>query len=146
MTEQYVIAGLVRKRAELAGRIEHTYEELRKMVADLETTDAALAIFDPDFKAETIKPRAFRPPSDWSNRGEMSRMCLSILRQAKEPLTTRDIALEMLVTRALDPEDEKLLRLMVKRVGVALRHQRNAGRVQSDQGPGQFMLWEVVRD
>jgi hypothetical protein len=145
MAEQYVIAGLVRKRAELAGRIERTYEELRQMVADLETTDAALAIFDPDFKAETIKPRAFRPPDDWSNRGEMSRMVLSILRQAVEPLTSRDIALEMLVTRALDPKDERLLRLMVKRVGVALRHQRDAGRVKSDQGPGQYMVWEIER-
>lgn len=115
------------------------------MVADLETTDAALAIFDPDFKAETIKPRAFRPPDDWSNRGEMSRMVLTILRQAVEPLTSRDIALEMLVTRALDPKDERLLRLMVKRVGVALRHQRDAGRVKSDQGPGQYMVWEIER-
>tara|TARA_R110001606_G_scaffold167917_3_gene312293 strand:+ start:64 stop:501 length:438 start_codon:yes stop_codon:yes gene_type:complete len=145
MAEQYVIAGLVRKRAELAGRIERTYEELRQMVADLETTDAALALFDPDFKAETIKPRAFRPPKDWSNRGEMSRMVLSILRQAQEPLTSRDIALEMLVTRALDPQDEKLLRLMVKRVGVALRHQKDAGRVKSEQGPGQFNVWEIER-
>jgi len=145
MAEQYVVAGLIRKRAELAGKIEATYEELRQMVADLETTDAALAIFDPDFKAETIRPRAFRPPSDWSNRGEMSRMVLSILRQAVEPLTSRDVALEMLVTRALDPKDERLLRLMVKRVGIALRHQRDQGRVKSDQGPGQYMVWEVER-
>lgn len=145
MTEQYVVAGLVRKRAELAGKIEHTYNELRRMVADLETTDAALAIFDPDFKAETIKPRAFRPPDDWSQRGEMARMVLTILRQAQEPLTSRDIALEMLVTRALDPEDAKLLRLMAKRVGVALRYQREQGRVRSQPGPGQFMLWEIER-
>ena len=145
MAEQYVIAGLIRKRAELAGKIEKTYADLRQMVADLETTDAALAIFDPDFKAETIKPRAFRPPKDWANRGEMARMVLSILRQADEPLTSRDIALEMLVTRALDPQDEKLLRLMVKRVGVALRHQRDAGRVKSDQGPGQYIVWEIAR-
>jgi len=140
-----VIAGLVRKRAELAGKIERTYSDLRKLVADLETTDAALAIFDPDFQAETIKPRAFRPPEDWSSRGEMARMVLSILRQASEPLSSRDIALEMLVTRALDPEDTRLLRLMVKRVGVALRHQRGHGRVRSSQGPGQFVLWEIER-
>ena len=145
MTEQYVIAGLVRKRAELAGKIEQTYADLRQMVADLETTDAALAIFDPDFKAETIKPRAFRPPNDWSSRGEMARMVLSILRQAEEPLTSRDIALEMLVTRALDPQDQRLLRLMVKRVGVALRHQRDHERVRSEQGPGQYMVWEIAR-
>lgn len=140
-----MIAGLIRKRAELAGKIERAYAELRQMVADLETADAAIAIFDPGFKAETIKPRAFRPPRDWANRGEMARMVLSILRQAEEPLTSRDIALEMLASRALDPEDQKLLRLMVKRVGVALRHQRDCGRVQSDQGPGQYMVWGIAR-
>ena len=75
----------------------------------------------------------------------MSRIVLSILRQAAEPMTTRDIALELLVSRALDREDQKLLRLMTKRVGVALRIQRDNGVVRSEQGPGMFVLWEVVR-
>ena len=65
----------------------------------------------------------------------MTRTVLSILRQAVEPMTTRDIALEMLVTRALNTEDQKLLALMVKRVGVALRLQRNNGIVRSTNGP-----------
>jgi hypothetical protein len=57
--------------------------------------------FDPQHDVERIKPKAFRPPGDWAHRGEMTRTVLSILRQAHEPMTTRDIALEMLVTRAL---------------------------------------------
>jgi prolyl oligopeptidase PreP (S9A serine peptidase family) len=39
----------------------------------------------------------------------MTKAVLSILRQAAEPLTSRDIALELLVTRALDKDDQKLL-------------------------------------
>jgi hypothetical protein len=46
-------------------------------------------------------------------------------------MTSRDIALEMLVTRALDEDDQKLLALMNKRVGVALRMQRLNGAVRS---------------
>jgi len=75
----------------------------------------------------------------------MTRIILSILRQAAEPLTTRDIALELLISRALDKNDQRLLRLMTKRVGVALRGQRDKSVVQSEQGPGQFMLWEIAR-
>jgi hypothetical protein len=60
-------------------------------------------------KAEAIKPKAFRPPPDWSHRGEMTKAVLLILRQAAEPLTSRDIALELLVIRALDKNDQKLL-------------------------------------
>ncbi len=75
----------------------------------------------------------------------MSRVILSILRQASEPMTTRDIALELLITRALDQSDVRLLKLMTKRVGVALRGQRDNGAVRAAQGPGQMVLWEVAR-
>jgi hypothetical protein len=141
----YVLRGLTMRRAELTGKIEATHEELRRMLADLESLDATIIQFSPDFKVETIKPKAFRPPKDWSNRGQMSRVVLSILRQAAEPMTSRDIALEMLVTRALDKSDQKLMRLMTKRVGVALRIQRDNGLVEAEQGPGQFVLWKVAK-
>jgi hypothetical protein len=74
----------------------------------------------------------------------MTRAVLSILRQAVEPTTSRDIAMEMLITRALNKDDQKLLALMVKRVGVELRLQRINGTMRSTNGPGQFMLWEIA--
>lgn len=127
------------------GQIEATHERLKKMLADLESLDATIMQFDPNHRVEAIRPKALRPPKDWAHRGQMSRIVLSILRQAAEPMTTRDIALEMLVSRALDKSDQKLLRLMTKRVGVALRIQRDNGVVKAEQGPGQFVLWEVKR-
>src|SRR6476660_10092110 len=142
---EFVLSGLVKRRAELAGDIENTHEALRKMVLDLESLDATIVQFDPDFRVETIKPKAFRPPKDWSNRGQMSRIILSVLRQAAEPLTSRDIALELLVERALDKNDQQLLRLMTKRVAVALRLQKDEGVVRAEQGPGQYVLWEISR-
>lgn len=141
----YVLVGLTKRRAELTGKIEKAHEDLRKMLSDLESLDATIIQFSPDFKVETIKPKAFRPPKDWSNRGQMSRVVLSILRQAAEPMTSRDIALELLISRALDKSDQKLLRLMTKRVGVALRTQRDNGIVKGNEGPGQFVLWEIAK-
>jgi hypothetical protein len=75
----------------------------------------------------------------------MSRIILSVLRQAAEPLTSRDIALELLVSRALDKNDQRLLRLTTKRVGVALRIQRENGVVKAEPGPGQYVLWELAK-
>jgi hypothetical protein len=141
----YVLTGLVKRRAELAGKIEAGYADLKKMVADMETLDATIGQFDPNYAVESIRPKAFRPPDDWANRGQMSRLVLSTLRMAAEPLTTRDIALEMLVTRALDKNDKRLLALMVKRVGVCLRGCRDNGLVRDTPGPGQFNLWEIAR-
>jgi hypothetical protein len=142
----FVVNGLVKRRAELAGDIEKAHEVLRKMVQDLENLDATILQFEPSYQVETIKPKAFRPPKDWANRGEMSRIVLSILRQASEPLTSRDIAMQMLIERALDKHDQRLLRIMTKRVGVALRGQKDKGVVRADQGPGQYMIWEIARN
>src|SRR5688572_9119658 len=113
----YVVTGLVKRRAELAGEIERTHEALRKMVLDLENLDATIVQFSPGFVPEAIRAKTFRPPADWSKRGEMTRVILSVLRCAAEPLTTRDIAYQLLVERALDKHDQKLARLMTKRVG-----------------------------
>jgi hypothetical protein len=46
----------------------------------------------------------------------------------------------------LHNNDQRLLRLMSKRVGLALRTQKENGLVRSEQGPGQYMLWEVNRE
>ena len=76
----------------------------------------------------------------------MTRIVLSILRMAAEPLTSRDIAaLELLVARALDKNDQRLLHgSMTKRVGVALRLQHDKGNVRCEQGPGQYKIWELA--
>jgi hypothetical protein len=141
----FVVSSLIKRRAELAGDIEKCHESLRKMVADPENLDQTILQFEPDFRVENIRPKAFRSPKDWANRGEMTRICLSVLRQAAEPLTSSDIALELIVARALDRSDQRLLRLMTKRLGVALRLQRDKGVVRSEQGPGQYMIWEIAR-
>jgi hypothetical protein len=93
----FVVSGLIKR---VAGEIEKAHEALRRMVLDLENLDATILQFDPDFRVEAIKPKAFRPPKDWSNRGEMTRIYVSILRLASGPLTARDVALQLLTERA----------------------------------------------
>lgn len=141
----YVMTGLVKRRAEIAGEIDDTQNKLRALIRDLENIDATLRIFDPDIRIEAIKPKTFRPPEDWSHRGQMTRLILNVLRQASQPYTTRDIAVQIMSERALDQDDLRLVRLMGKRCGVALRGLRDKGTVKATQGPGQFMLWEMAR-
>ena len=141
MAETHVMAALIRKRAELAGDIENTHAALKRMIAELEHLDSTLRLFDPDVDIPAIRPKAFRPPADWAHRGETTRLILNVLLEAAEPMTTRDIAFQLMIERALDNNDRKLLNLMTKRVGVALRGQRDLGVTVSAQGPGQFMLW-----
>lgn len=74
----------------------------------------------------------------------MSRLVLSMLRQARDPLTTSEIAAQMILERGLDAGTEAVP-LMVRRVGSALRHQREKGLVASSDGPGNYQLWTVAR-
>lgn len=105
MAEPHVITALSKKRAELSGDIERTQRELQDVIRDLVHLDRTLLLFDPSYEIASIKPKAFRPPADWSKRGEMTRLILGILRNATERLTSRDIVLELITERALDVGD-----------------------------------------
>jgi hypothetical protein len=48
-------------------------------------------------------------------------------------------------TRALDKSDQRLMKLMTKRVGVALPIQLDNGLVEAEQGPGHFVLWRIAK-
>jgi len=141
----YMVTGLVKRRAEIAGELRSAHDRVSKLVQDLAAIDAALAVVAPDMEVEAIRPKLFRPPDDWASRGQMGRLVLSILRQARDPLTTREIAAQMILERGLDAGDRKLLPLMVRRVGAALRHQRERGLVVSSEGPGNYQLWGISR-
>jgi len=82
-----------------------THEHLEKLVKDGGAIDAALAVVASDMEVEAIRPRMFRPPEDWASRGQMSRLVLTIIRQSHDPLTTREIAAQMILERALDAND-----------------------------------------
>ena len=85
----FVVRGLIKRRAELAGEIERTHEALRKMVLDPENLDAMILQFEPDFRVG-IKPKAFRPPKDWSNRGQMTRLVDSMYRSRAQSITSME--------------------------------------------------------
>jgi hypothetical protein len=79
MADEYVVNGLVRRRAELAGEIENTQKKLGDLVEDLQHLDSVILQFDPSYEIKSITPKAWRPPEHWSKRGEMSRVILGIL-------------------------------------------------------------------
>ena len=47
--------------------------------------------------------------------------------------------------RGLNTSDNRLVRLVGKRVGACLRHQREKGLVRSRLGPGAYLIWEMAR-
>jgi hypothetical protein len=56
MENEHVLGGLTRKRAEIAGKIEHTQDALRKLVIDLDAINAAIRfLIQPPTSAQFIR-------------------------------------------------------------------------------------------
>jgi hypothetical protein len=140
----YAVEALKRKRAEITGEIARCQALIGTRAKELEHIDGVLAILVPDFVREAILPKVFVPPSSWSKRGEMSRVLLNILRTAKEPLTTREIASMVIQQRGLEVTSGTL-NIMTRRVGHCLRDKREQGVVRSLEETGLWLQWEIVR-
>lgn len=137
------VHGLIAKRADIAGKIEHLQDELRTLVIDLDNLDHTIHLFDPTIELAEISKRPV-PHRHQAFKGEVTRIVLTTLRNAKKPLTTHDVAQRVMSERGLDTANEKLLKLMVKRAGACMRHWEQKGVLKKEQGPNQFKLWSVA--
>ena len=92
--------------------------EIRKLQRDLAHLDAAMKLMESEYKA----PRA--------NHGLITRQVYAVLRDAKQPLTARDVA--------------ELTHLGVQQVEDALKSQRRKGLVRGTKESGKWIGWEIV--
>lgn len=141
----YMVTGLMRRRSEIAGRIKRLQTEIARDAADLEHLDNALRIVAPELVIADIAPKVHVPPDDWSKRGEMSRYIFAILRASQTPLTSRQIATQLIVERGLS-STPKLLQTVTKRVAGCLRDRRDQKLVRNVGNPNaMWLLWEIAR-
>jgi hypothetical protein len=138
------LAGLVEKRAEIAGQIAHTSAVLRQLIIDLDHVDAAIRIFDPNYKVEGIRQK-LPANAHRARHGNLTRVILDALRQAPGPMTTIELARHVMAERGLNTADVSLLQLFTRRTGSMLRWQRERGLLRAIKDPkhGRFNLWEI---
>jgi hypothetical protein len=139
------VAGLVEKRAEIAGKIDGAREELRRLIADLDHVDAAIRLFAPDYDIAGIRSKPVHP-AQIVRRGDSIRLILDLLRQTTEPMTTKQIALQVMAARGLNTADDALVLTITRRVGASLRSYRDNGSIKSirDGRYGKYDLWEIA--
>ena len=141
MAEAHVVAALKDKRAELSGNIADLEKRIGQHRADLLHVDAVLRLFAPEFEPATIPPRAVRRPNSWFKPGELARLLLEVLRTAPAALSVRDITVQVMERRRLDPEDARTVELLRKLVSNALNRQA-ADLVERIQD-GVQVSWQV---
>jgi hypothetical protein len=138
-----VLAGLTKRRAELAGEADALRTRLAQIGTDIGHLDAVIRQFDPASDLAGIRPK--RPRGEGcAGRGEMSRFVLGVLREAPEPVATADVARRLMAERGMDAQDQRLVGRFTKRVAATLRYQGQRGTVRAAPGPGRSVVWGIA--
>ena len=114
MGEPHVISSLSNKRAELAGIVSQLERQLGQQQANLAHLDATIRLFDPNVRPGRIRPKQQRARSVWFRPGECQRLIYDELRDAAQPMTTRQLAERIMRVTAMPMEDDRQRELVQK--------------------------------
>ena len=129
------VAGLIEKHREVAGKIDAARKTLDALVFDLQALEHSIRLFDPDAQLGRAKPL---PSPHAAFKGEMRRDVMAALRAAQEPLTSLQIAEQIVAARKLDASMTVAIR---KRIGACLWKLKAKGCVEEVPQAGDYKGW-----
>jgi len=140
----HLIHALLRKRSELAGRLEMIQAEARDIVKQIDSIDSTIRIFEPELDVDLAAPGAVPPPHG-AFKGEVMRIILEALYEREgEVLTTEDFASLLLKDRGIEEPRAEIKKIMVKRAGACLRGLKSRGVVKQVPAEGRFVGWMIA--
>jgi hypothetical protein len=66
-----------------------------------------MRLFDPDIRPKDIRPKQPRERNAWFRQGECLRLIYDELREATQPVTTRELAERIMRVKAILPADDQ---------------------------------------
>jgi len=95
--------------------------------------DATMRLFDPDIRPKEIRANQQRARNAWFRQGECLRLIYDELRDATEPVTTRELAERIMRVKAMPTTDERRRELIQKTIlGSLNRARETIARVDTD--------------
>jgi hypothetical protein len=141
MGASLVVSGLVAKRGELAGEVEHHRRELQRLAEELGHVDATIRLFDPSYDLGAIRVRKRGRRNQWFGPGECQRLVLEVLRDTLKPLSGSTLAQALVARKGLEGTSEVLA--AVKKTALAvLRRLLAKGVVRRVVLPDGTRAWE----
>lgn len=140
-TFDHTISGLLKKRADLFNEAERIRDRLAEIRNDIGAIDRTLNVLGYTGDLDAAMPRQKREVI--FGKGELSKAIYGELRTAAGPLSSRDIAREIVTMQGNDARDRKYLSELTKRVSKALRAMREAGAVRSVADAKGNLSWEA---
>jgi len=118
MAESQVLSGLVAKRGELAGEVDHRRRELQRLAALLGHVDATIRLFDASYAPDSRAAGQRGRRQQWFGPGECQRLVLEVLRDAPEPLSGRTLAQAVMARKGI--EDRRDVLAVVQKTALAV--------------------------
>ena len=142
MAESIVVSGLVAKRSELAGEVEHYRRELQRLADELGHVDATILLFDPSYDLGAIRVRKRGHRNQWFAQGECQRLVLEVMREAVEPLSGNALRHALLVRKGLEHHHEAPVQIK-KTASAVLRRLVVKGVVTPSALPDGTRVWAL---
>lgn len=143
MENDNVVSGLLRRRQELADRLDIVQGQVRQTVIELDAIDVTIRLFRPDAEIGVVRVKPI-PRRHAALRGESTRMMLGALREAGEPLTTRGIVRRVMEARGMNTSDTLMVETMTKRMRSSLRRLLHRGKVAVADGTAGSRRWKLL--
>lgn len=138
-TFEHTISGLLTKRADLYGEAQAIRDRQAEIRSDIDAIDRVLGTLGYEGDLDAAMPRQKRHVV--FGRGELTRAILDVLRDATEPMTTRQIAQALVAVSGHDARDRRYMADLVKRVGKALR--QNCGDLRKNADSQGNVVWSA---
>jgi hypothetical protein len=143
MAESHVVSALVNKRAEIAGVIARTEQQLGQFRTDFVHLDATIRLFAPEMEPKAIPAKRIGQSDLWFEQGELPRRVLDALRRAGEPIRAPDVVRAVMIDKGLDPADRPSFARVQWKIRDTLTRLNKRGLLASD-GAGHGVLWRIA--
>ncbi len=144
MAEPIVVAGLLAKRAEIAGLIDHHRKQIAGLQAGLVHLDATIHLFAPQIDLRTLRPKQHRERNHYFRPGESPRAILDTLRLAGTALTSRELSEQILHQRGVELAPG-LVEALQKSLLMAIKGLERKGLVRVDSvAKGGVRAWTLA--
>lgn len=141
MNEPSVVSSLREKRSELTEILDGLERQANARRSDLAHLDATIRLFDPKGIPVAAQPARRRRYNDWFRPGECRRKIHDVLRDATEPMTTREIVAKIMASKDISSDAARARELIHKTVLGSLN--RATDTIERTQAAGSA-AWRVI--
>lgn len=144
MAQSHVVSGLVERRAEMAGLIEHHQKEMSRLADDLQHLDVTIKLFAPEFDLRTVRCKAHRQRNQYFKQGECQRLVLEVFRDADGAvLSSRQIAEHLVELKGLAKTTEMIEQLQKNAIAITKRLEESGILTPADRS-GAGRTWRLA--